>query len=26
MDSDAPVQPDSEGRYPIAMPGFTKVL
>jgi predicted dehydrogenase len=26
MDSEAPVQPDSEGRYPIAMPGFTKVL
>jgi len=26
MDSEAPVQPDSEGRYPVAMPGFTKVL
>lgn len=26
MDSPAPVQPDKEGNYPIAMPGFTKVL
>ncbi len=26
MDSPAPVQPDKDGNYPIAMPGFTKVL
>jgi predicted dehydrogenase len=26
MDSPAPVMPDAQGRYPIAMPGFTKVL
>ncbi len=26
MDSDAPVMPDDQGRYPVAMPGRTKVL
>lgn len=26
MDSEAPVMPDAEGRYPVAMPGITKVL
>ena len=26
MDSDPPVKPDAEGRYPVAMPGKTKVL
>ncbi len=26
MDSEAPVKPDAQGRYPIAMPGITKVL
>jgi len=26
MHSDPPVRPDSEGRYPVAMPGQTKVL
>jgi len=26
MDSPAPVQPDAHGRYPIAMPGFTKAF
>jgi len=26
MDSEAPVKPDAQGRYPIAMPGVTKVL
>lgn len=26
MDSPPPVQPDKDGKYPIAMPGFTKVL
>ena len=26
MESDPPVKPDAEGRYPIAMPGFTKVI
>ena len=26
MESEAPVKPDAQGRYPIAMPGFTKVL
>jgi myo-inositol 2-dehydrogenase / D-chiro-inositol 1-dehydrogenase len=26
FDSPAPVLPDADGRYPIAMPGFTKVL
>jgi predicted dehydrogenase len=26
MDSPAPVQPDAQGRYPIAMPGKTEVL
>ncbi|MBN1443290.1 MAG: Gfo/Idh/MocA family oxidoreductase [Planctomycetes bacterium] len=26
LDSEAPVKPDAEGRYPIAMPGVTKVL
>ncbi len=25
-DSDAPVMPDENGHYPVAMPGFTKVL
>ena len=26
MDSPAPVQPDAEGRYAVAMPGFTKAV
>jgi len=26
MDSDPPVKPDGQGRYPVAMPGKTKVL
>jgi len=26
LDSDPPVKPDAQGRYPIAMPGQTKVL
>ena len=26
MDSDPPVKPDAQGRYPVAMPGQTKVL
>ncbi len=26
MDSPAPVQPDKDGNYPVAMPGLTKVL
>jgi predicted dehydrogenase len=26
MDSPAPVLPDAQGRYPVAMPGLTKVL
>ncbi|HIQ22777.1 MAG TPA: Gfo/Idh/MocA family oxidoreductase [Planctomycetes bacterium] len=26
MDSEAPVKPDAEGHYPIAMPGFTKAF
>jgi len=26
MDSPPPVQPDAQGRYPVAMPGATKVL
>jgi hypothetical protein len=26
MTSDAPVMPDAQGHYPIAMPGTTKVL
>lgn len=26
MDFDPPVKPDAQGRYPIAMPGLTKVL
>jgi len=26
MDSDPPVMPDDQGRYPVAMPGKTKVL
>jgi len=26
MDSDPPVEPDAQGRYPVAMPGQTKVL
>ena len=26
MDSPAPVMPDAQGSYPVAMPGFTKVL
>jgi predicted dehydrogenase len=26
MDSDPPVVPDAEGAYPVAMPGFAKVL
>lgn len=25
-DSDAPVMPDENGKYPVAMPGYTKVL
>jgi myo-inositol 2-dehydrogenase / D-chiro-inositol 1-dehydrogenase len=25
-DSDAPVMPDKDGKYPVAMPGITKVL
>jgi hypothetical protein len=24
--SEAPVLPDADGNYPVAMPGFTKVL
>jgi hypothetical protein len=26
MESEPPVKPDAEGRYPIAIPGFTKAL
>ena len=26
MESNPPVMPDAQGRYPIAMPGTTKVL
>jgi myo-inositol 2-dehydrogenase / D-chiro-inositol 1-dehydrogenase len=26
LDAPAPVQPDSNGRYPIALPGRTKAL
>ncbi len=26
MDSPAPVMPDAQGKYPVAMPGFTKVI
>jgi predicted dehydrogenase len=26
MESDAPVMPDADGRYPVAMPGVTEVL
>jgi predicted dehydrogenase len=26
MDSEPPVKPDAEGKYPVAVPGFTKVL
>jgi myo-inositol 2-dehydrogenase / D-chiro-inositol 1-dehydrogenase len=26
MDSPAPIMPDAQGRYPVAMPGLTKVL
>jgi len=26
MESNAPVMPDAQGRYPVAMPGITKVL
>ena len=26
MDSEAPIKPNEDGSYPIAMPGFTKVL
>ncbi|MHC4177709.1 MAG: Gfo/Idh/MocA family protein [Planctomycetota bacterium] len=26
LDAPAPVMPDEQGRYPVAMPGFTKVL
>ncbi len=26
LDDPAPVQPDAQGRYPIAMPGFSKVV
>jgi predicted dehydrogenase len=26
MDSEPPVKPDAEGKYPVAMPGVTKVL
>jgi hypothetical protein len=26
MDSEPPVKPDTRGKYPIAMPGFTKVV
>ena len=26
MESEAPVQPNDKGEYPVAMPGFTKVL
>jgi len=26
MDSEPPVKPDEQGRYPVAMPGMTKVL
>ena len=26
MDSEAPVKPDAQGNYPVAMPGITKVL
>ena len=26
MDSEPPVKPDAQGRYPIAVPGVTEVL
>ena len=26
MESDPPVVPDGDGHYPVAMPGFTKVI
>jgi len=26
LDAPAPVMPDAQGRYPVAMPGFTKVI
>ena len=26
LESRAPVEPDAQGRYPVAMPGQTKVL
>jgi len=26
MESEAPVKPDEQGNYPVAMPGFTKVI
>lgn len=26
MDSEAPIKPDAQGRYPVAIPGLTKVL
>jgi hypothetical protein len=26
MDTDPPVMPDADGRYPIAMPGVTKAF
>jgi predicted dehydrogenase len=26
MDSEPPIQPDAEGRYPVALPGFTKAV
>ena len=26
MDSEPPVKPDAEGKYPVAMPGFTKAF
>jgi hypothetical protein len=26
LESDPPVKPDADGNYPVAMPGFTKVL
>jgi hypothetical protein len=26
LESDAPVQPDKQGNYPVAMPGITSAL
>ena len=26
IDSPAPMMPDAQGRYPVAMPGFTKAF